>query len=103
MKAAAATQDYEQAARLRDDLGALTSALERSAVVLGDATDADVFALADDELEAAVQDISKRTGEELKGLRRHVASCSACQETLRELSHAVDALDRLQPELRRLL
>jgi hypothetical protein len=35
------------------------------------------------------------TGEELKGLRRHVASCTACQETLRELSHAVDALDRL--------
>jgi anti-sigma factor RsiW len=34
-------------------------------------------------------------GEELKGLRRHVTDCSACQETLRELSHAVDALDRL--------
>jgi hypothetical protein len=35
------------------------------------------------------------TGEELRGLRRHVAACSACQETLRELSHAVDALERL--------
>jgi anti-sigma factor RsiW len=34
-------------------------------------------------------------GEELKGLRRHITHCSACQETLRELSHAVDALDRL--------
>ena len=34
-------------------------------------------------------------GEELKGLRRHVTQCSACQETLRELSHAVDVLDRL--------
>jgi anti-sigma factor RsiW len=34
-------------------------------------------------------------GEELRGLRRHVATCSACQETLRELSHAVDALERL--------
>jgi hypothetical protein len=34
-------------------------------------------------------------GEELKGLRRHVTQCSACQETLRELSHAVDALERL--------
>jgi hypothetical protein len=34
-------------------------------------------------------------GEELKGLRRHITQCSACQETLRELSHAVDALDRL--------
>ena len=28
-------------------------------------------------------------------LRRHVATCSACQETLRELSHAVDVLERL--------
>jgi anti-sigma factor RsiW len=35
------------------------------------------------------------TGEELRGLRRHVTTCSACQETMRELSHAVDALDRL--------
>lgn len=35
------------------------------------------------------------TGEELRGLRRHVAACSACQETMRELSHAVDALERL--------
>jgi anti-sigma factor RsiW len=35
------------------------------------------------------------TGEELRGLRRHVGTCSACQETLRELSHAVDALERL--------
>jgi anti-sigma factor RsiW len=35
------------------------------------------------------------TGEELRGLRRHITTCSACQETLRELSHAVDALERL--------
>jgi hypothetical protein len=34
-------------------------------------------------------------GEELKGLRRHVTGCSACQETLRELTHAVDVLERL--------
>ena len=34
-------------------------------------------------------------GEELKGLRRHIGDCSACQQTLRELSHAVDVLDRL--------
>jgi hypothetical protein len=35
------------------------------------------------------------TGEELRGLRRHVTTCSACQETMRELSHAVDVLERL--------
>jgi excinuclease ABC subunit C len=62
MKDAAAEMDYEQAARLRDDIGALNRALEKSAVVLADATDADVFALAEDELEAAVQVFHVRGG-----------------------------------------
>jgi excinuclease ABC subunit C len=62
MKDAASELDYELAARLRDDIGALTRALEKSAVVLADATDADVFALADDELEAAVQVFHVRGG-----------------------------------------
>jgi excinuclease ABC subunit C len=62
MKEAAAVQDYERAARLRDDIGALQRALERNAVVLPDATDADVFALAEDELEAAVQVFHVRGG-----------------------------------------
>src|SRR6187551_3503916 len=38
MYAASAVQDYERAARLRDDLGALNKALEKQAVVLGDGT-----------------------------------------------------------------
>src|SRR5690606_13012314 len=54
MRTAATQLDFETAARLRDDVGALTRALEWSAVVLPDATDADVYALADDELEVAV-------------------------------------------------
>ncbi|GAB49106.1 UvrABC system protein C [Mobilicoccus pelagius NBRC 104925] len=62
MKEAAADLDFERAARLRDDLGALTTALERSAVVLPDATDADVFGLVGDELEAAVQVFHVRGG-----------------------------------------
>ena len=62
MKAAASDLDYEQAARLRDDIGALTRALQKSVVVLADATDADVFALAEDELEAAVQVFHVRGG-----------------------------------------
>ncbi len=62
MAAAASQLDYETAARVRDDIGALTRALEKSAVVLADATDADVFALADDELEAAVQVFHVRGG-----------------------------------------
>ncbi|MFC7450316.1 excinuclease ABC subunit UvrC [Rhodococcus daqingensis] len=54
--------DFESAARLRDDLGALRKALEKQAVVLGDGTDADVVAFAADELEAAVQVFHVRGG-----------------------------------------
>jgi excinuclease ABC subunit C len=62
MNAAAADLDFERAARLRDDLGALKRALEKQAVVLGDGTDADVVAFADDDLEAAVQVFHVRGG-----------------------------------------
>ncbi|GAB2473592.1 excinuclease ABC subunit UvrC [Xylanimonas ulmi] len=62
MREAAESQEYEQAARLRDDIQALQRALEKNAVVLGDATDADIFALAGDELEAAVQVFHVRGG-----------------------------------------
>jgi excinuclease ABC subunit C len=55
MKAAASREEYEQAARLRDDIRALQKALEKQAIVLGDGTDCDVIALAEDQLEAAVQ------------------------------------------------
>jgi excinuclease ABC subunit C len=54
MRDAAEDQEYERAARLRDDLGAVQRAVEKQAVVLGDGTDADVIALAQDALEAAV-------------------------------------------------
>jgi excinuclease ABC subunit C len=62
MADAAAAQDYERAARLRDDIGALTRATEKQAVVLADGTDADVIALAEDQLEAAVQVFHVRGG-----------------------------------------
>ncbi len=62
MNAAAEQLDFERAARLRDDLGALKRAMEKQAVVLGDGTDADVVAFADDELEAAVQVFHVRGG-----------------------------------------
>ncbi|HNP13990.1 MAG TPA: excinuclease ABC subunit UvrC, partial [Mycobacterium sp.] len=62
MTAAAGELDFERAARLRDDLGALKRALEKQAVVLGDGTDADVVAFADDDLEAAVQVFHVRGG-----------------------------------------
>ncbi len=62
MNAAAERLDFERAARLRDDVGALKRAMEKQAVVFGDGTDADVVAFADDELEAAVQVFHVRGG-----------------------------------------
>ena len=62
MNSAAEQLDFERAARLRDDLGALKRALEKQAVVLGDGTDADVVAFAGDDLEAAVQVFHVRGG-----------------------------------------
>ena len=62
MRLAAADLDFERAARLRDDAAALRGILERNAVVLPDAIDADVFALVRDELTAAVQVFHVRGG-----------------------------------------
>ena len=72
MRAAAAVTDYERAARLRDDIAALQRAMEQNAVVLGDATDADVVALAEDPLEVAVHIFYVRGGR-VRGERGWVA------------------------------
>ena len=62
MAEAADEMEYERAARLRDDIGALKKAMEKNAVVLADATDADLIAVAEDELESAVQIFHVRGG-----------------------------------------
>ncbi|MFE4782733.1 excinuclease ABC subunit UvrC [Streptomyces sp. NPDC056716] len=62
MAEAAEEMEYERAARLRDDIEALKKAMEKNAVVLADATDADLIAVAEDELEAAVQIFHVRGG-----------------------------------------
>ena len=54
MQSAAAVQDYETAARRRDQLQAATAFFEKSAVVLGEKVDLDVFGIDHDELAAAV-------------------------------------------------
>ena len=72
MYAASEAMDFEKAARLRDDLGALNKALEKQAVVLGDGTDADIIALAEDPLEVAVQIFYVRGGR-IRGQRGWVA------------------------------
>ncbi|WP_104106572.1 excinuclease ABC subunit UvrC [Nocardioides sp. 616] len=72
MYAASEAMDFEKAARLRDDLGALNRSLEKQAVVFNDATDADVIALAEDPLEVAVQIFYVRGGR-IRGQRGWVA------------------------------
>ncbi|MFJ5859976.1 excinuclease ABC subunit UvrC [Pseudarthrobacter sp. NPDC092439] len=62
MAEAVARLDYERAARLRDDITAMRKVFERNAVVLAEDTDADIFALHEDELEAAVQVFHVRGG-----------------------------------------
>jgi excinuclease ABC subunit C len=72
MFAASSEMDFERAARLRDDIGALNRAMEKQQVVLGDGTDADVVAFADDPLEVAVQIFYVRGGR-IRGQRGWVA------------------------------
>ncbi len=72
MYAASEALDFEKAARLRDDLGAMERALEKQAVVLGDGADADVVALVEDPLEVAVQIFYVRGGR-IRGQRGWVA------------------------------
>ncbi|HEU4423428.1 MAG TPA: excinuclease ABC subunit UvrC [Pilimelia sp.] len=62
MQQASDELEFEKAARLRDDLVALRRAMEKQTVVLGDGTDADVVAFAEDPLEAAVQVFHVRGG-----------------------------------------
>ncbi|RAX51151.1 excinuclease ABC subunit C [Arthrobacter sp. AQ5-05] len=62
MADAVAKLEYEQAARYRDDIAALRRVFERNAVVLAENTEADIFAVHEDELEAAVQVFHVRNG-----------------------------------------
>jgi excinuclease ABC subunit C len=71
MKDAASKLDYEAAARHRDAIGALEAAMGKSAVVLADSVDADVFGIAHDELAAAVQQFIVRGGR-IRGVRSWV-------------------------------
>ena len=72
MKEASVTLEFERAARIRDDLGALEKAMAKNAVVLADGTDVDVIALAEDPLEVAVQIFHVRGGR-IRGERGWVA------------------------------
>jgi len=62
MAQAAANEEYETAARYRDEIAALEAVNERNAVVFSEDLDADVFGVAFDELEASVQVFYVRGG-----------------------------------------
>ena len=62
MLLASSRQEYEEAARLRDRLGALKRAMERNAVVFDDSTHADAIAVVEDDLQMGVQVFHVRGG-----------------------------------------
>ncbi|RNF82304.1 excinuclease ABC subunit UvrC [Streptomyces botrytidirepellens] len=91
MQQAAEEMEYEKAARLRDDIGALKRAMEKNAVVLADATDADLIAVAEDELEAAVQIFHVRGGR-VRGQRGWVTDKVEAVDTADLVEHALQQL-----------
>ncbi|MEW2222619.1 excinuclease ABC subunit UvrC [Streptomyces sp. NPDC006990] len=91
MQQAAEELEYERAARLRDDIDALKRAMEKNAVVLADATDADLIAVAEDELEAAVQIFHVRGGR-VRGQRGWVTDKVEAVGTAELVEHALQQL-----------
>lgn len=81
MQRASAAENFEAAAKARDSLAAVQSALEQSSVVLDDGTNADVVGLASDDLEALVEVFHVREGR-IRGERRFTL------ERLEELSES---------------
>lgn len=68
MARASEQQNYELAAKLRDQVSALETVLEKSTVVFSEQTDADLFGVANDELAAAVSMFRVRGGR-IRGVR----------------------------------
>ncbi|OZB87655.1 MAG: excinuclease ABC subunit C, partial [Microbacterium sp. 14-71-5] len=68
MHEASAAMDYESAAKYRDQLASIDAVLGRSALVLPQDEDADLFGIAEDELSAAIQHFVIRGGR-VRGVR----------------------------------
>ena len=102
MRAAAADLDFERAARLRDDLGALERAWQRNSVVFDEGVDADVIGLVDDELEAALEVFHVRAGR-IRGQRSFVVEkveeASSEEIVARLLPRLYEEADSIPPEV----
>lgn len=85
MLEASENQQYELAASLRDDIAALEVVLAKSTVVFTDQTDADLFAIAHDDLAAAVSLFIVRGGR-IRGVRGWVVD----KELERDLGELVE-------------
>lgn len=72
MQMASENLEFEQAGRFRDDIAAIEAVIQKSAVVLEPTTDADLIALADDELAAGIQIFHVRKGR-ITGQRGFIA------------------------------
>jgi len=68
MYEASESENYELAGRLRDNIEALETVLEKTTVVFNDLTDADLFGVAHDELAASISLFSVRGGR-IRGVR----------------------------------
>lgn len=86
---------FEQAAKKRDQLEALRKVLEKNAVVLNDDTDADLFALAADELQVSVQVFYVRAGR-IRGQRGWI---STIEEDMDERALMSRALEQIYGEV----
>lgn len=103
MEQAAENLDFERAARLRDDVGAIEKVMEQQSVVFTDGTDADVIAMVDDELEASVQVFHVRDGR-IRGQRGWVvekAGESSLEEQFQDflVQFYSEAAERAEQEL----
>ncbi len=101
MDAAADQQDYERAARLRDDLGALVKATERNTLVFADGGDFDVIVTAADSVQTAVVLFHIRDGR-IRGQRGFMADQTedTTEEELLEklIAHVYESLtDNVPP------
>lgn len=100
MQLASEAENFELAARLRDNIEALETVLEKSTIVFSDLTDADLFGIAHDELAAAISLFSVRAGR-IRGVRAWTMD-KELEQSLEELVRqiilfAYSAVDGVEP------